>query len=370
MKAVRVLFVSGGSLDHGGISSWMLNFASRFERERVAVDFLVHGQNPGAREDEAVSLGAKVYHVPYRRDDPAGNRRGMEKAIASGYDIVHAHMDGMNAYPLGLAKRCGVGVRISHSHNTDFLTTNPLRRAAHTLARSRIPRCATHLLACSEAAGAFLYGENRVKSGVVKIVRNAIDIERYKFDPAARGRVRSELGLADARVIGHVGRFDLRQKNQLFLLDAFSGARKLRPDLKLVLVGDGEDRPAIEARVRALDLDGDVVLTGFRDDIPALLSAFDAFALPSRFEGLGIVLVEAQANGLPCIASGAVPREANVTNCRYLPLTSEKAWADAFAEKAEAPESRMVSETDFQRTGYDIRQAADTLQRFYLEVAK
>lgn len=369
MKPVRVLFISGGSLDHGGIASWMLNFASRFDRERVAVDFLVHGLEPGAREDEAVSLGAKVYHVPYRRNDPAGNRRGMEQAIASGYDIVHAHMDGMNAYPLGIAKRIGVPVRISHSHNTDFLTANPIRRALHRFARARIPKCATHLLACSEAAAKFLYGERLVKEGNVKTVRNAIETERYAFDADARTRIRAELGLDGACVIGHVGRFDIRQKNQLFLLDAFSEAKKHRPELKLALVGDGNDRSAIEARVCALDLDDGVVLTGFRDDVPALMSAFDAFALPSRFEGLGIVLVEAQASGLPCIASDAVPHEANVTNCEFLTLDSVETWAQVFI-KAKVPESRAVDTADFQRMGYDITQAAGVLERFYLEVAK
>ena len=368
MKPVRVLFVSSGSLDHGGIASWMLNFASRFDRERIAVDFLVHGEKPGARENEAVSLGAKIYHAPYRRSDPLGNRRVMEQAISAGYDIVHAHMDGMNAYPLGIAKRAGVGVRVSHSHNTDFLTANPVRRMLHRIARANIPRVATHLLACSGAAGCFLYGKRRMGRGDVTIVRNAIDTDRYRFDSGARERVRSELGLDGACVIGHIGRFDLRQKNQLFLLEAFSGAKELRPDLKLVLVGDGEDRLAIEARISALKLEDDVVLTGFRDDVPALLSAFDAFALPSRFEGLGIVLIEAQASGLPCIASDAVPRDTLVTDCRYCSTGDRGGWVRFLADTQMLP--ARVSETDaFVACGYDIHDAARKLADFYTEVA-
>jgi len=112
MNPVRVLYVSGGSLDRGGIASWMLNYAARFNRERVAVDFLVHGLEPGAREAEALSLGAKVVHVPYRRNNPTENEAGIRACIASGYDVIHAHMDGMNAYPLGIAKQLGVPVRI------------------------------------------------------------------------------------------------------------------------------------------------------------------------------------------------------------------------------------------------------------------
>lgn len=369
MRPVRVLFVSGGSLDHGGIASWMLNFASRFDREQVATDFLVHGMEPGARENEAASLGAKIYHVPYRKNDPAGNAHGLIEAISAGYDVVHAHMDGMNAYPLGIAKRAGVSVRISHSHNTDFLTANPVRRAYHMITRANIPRVATHLFACSEAAGKFLYGEKRVHRGNVRIIRNAIDLDRYRFDSDARARVRKELDLGDAPVIGTIGRFDLRQKNQLFLLDRFSEAKKLRPDLKLMLIGDGEDRIAIETRILELALVENVVLTGFRDDIPDLLSAMDAFALPSRFEGLGIVLIEAQANGLPCIASDNVPADTCVTECAYRTLTDIDGWSSCLAEVRKLPE-REFQRAAFAEKGYDILAAANELTKFYREVAR
>lgn len=368
MKPVRVLYVSGGSLDHGGIASWMLNFASQFDRDRIAVDFLMHGMEPGARENEATALGAKVYHVPYRRSDPVGNRREMGRVISGGYDIVHAHMDGMNAYPLGLAKRFGVKMRISHSHNTDFLTANPARRLLHVIARARIPQCATHLLACSEAAAVFLYGRRLVKQGNVKIVRNAIDIERYAFDADARTRVRDEFGFDSACVIGHVGRFDLRQKNQLFMIKAFSEAKKLRSDLKLVFVGDGKDRSAIEAYIQALGLNNDVVLTGFRDDVPALMSAFDAFALPSHFEGLGIVLIEAQANGLPCVASAEVPHDTMITDCTYLALSDREGWV-RFLENVNVNRARALKRSVFTEHGYDIRSVASELSDFYLEGA-
>ncbi len=368
MRPVRVLFVSGGSLDHGGIASWMLNFASRFDRKYVAVDFLVHGMEPGAREQDAVSLGAKVYHVPYRRNNPVGNKRGLAKAISAGYEVVHAHMDGMNAYPLGLAKRCGVGVRISHSHNTEFLTTNPVRRAFHMVARANIPRVATHMFACSEAAGRFLYGEKRIQSEDVTIIRNAIDIERYQFQPEARVRVRKEFGLDGAYAVGHIGRFDLRQKNQLFLLDAFFEAKKRRQDLKLILVGDGNGRPAIEKRISELRLGNEVILTGFRGDIPDILCAMDVFALPSHFEGLGIVLIEAQANGLPCVASSEVPRDTLVTDCTYLSLEDKDGWVRFFANAGEKSD-RTLKQDVFAAHGYDIRLAARKLSDFYLEVA-
>ena len=368
MNPVRVLFVSGGSLDYGGISSWMLSYAAEFDRNLVAVDFLVHGMEPGAREADALALGAKVYHVPFRGKQPFANQRGIERAIGAGYDAVHAHMDGMNAYPLEIAKRYGVPVRISHSHNTDFLTNHPFKRALHEAARKRIPKSATHLFACSEAAGRFLYGSTIYDSGRVSLVRNAIDTDRFQFDPVARERLRTELGVSDRLLIGHIGRFDLRQKNQLFLLESFAEAKHSRPNLMLALVGDGVDRAQIESRICELKLANDVLLLGYREDVSALYSAFDCFVLPSLFEGLGIVLIEAQASGLSCIASDVVPHETQLGNCNYLPLKIGD-WADAFA-RAQVKNSRECPAEEISAQGYDIHTAAKSLQQFYQEAVK
>jgi glycosyltransferase involved in cell wall biosynthesis len=368
LKPVRVLFVSGGTLDYGGISSWMLSYASEFNRDLVAVDFLVHGMESGAREQDALKLGAKVWHVPYRGQDPIGNRKGMRQAIASGYDILHAHMDGMNAYPLEIAKQNGVPIRFSHSHNTDFLTQNPIRRAIHEAARRRIPASATHLFACSDSAGRFLYGDARFDAGQVTLVKNAIDAAKFQFDVTARERLRDELGIQDQFLVGHIGRFDLRQKNQLFLLESFAKVKQKRPDLMLALVGDGSDRAQIESKVIELNLTNNVILLGYREDVNALYSAFDCFALPSLFEGLGIVLIEAQASGLECLASEAVPRETQLGNCRYLPLEIDT-WADALV-LAGKKNDRDFPAQEIAAQGYDIHAAAQALQQFYLEAVK
>jgi glycosyltransferase involved in cell wall biosynthesis len=149
----------------------------------------------------------------------------------------------------------------------------------------------------------------------------------------------------------------------------FRGAKTARPDLALVLVGDGRDRGAIEARICALGLENDVVLTGFREDVPALLSAFDCFALPSRFEGRGIVLIEAQACGLPCLSSDVVPRDTRITACAYLPNEDAGRWTRALAEIKSAHE-RAFPERELIERGYDIRTAAHELADFYLEAAK
>ncbi len=368
MKPIRVLFVSGGSLDYGGIASWMLSYASRFDRDAVAVDFLVHGMEQGAREGEAAALGAKVYHVPLRRNDPLRNRRGMAEAIGAGYDIVHAHMEGMNALPLSLAKRCGVRVRISHAHSVDYLTDSMLHRMVNAVARMRIPDYATALFACSDAAGIFLYGEESVSGGSVKIIRNAIELEDYQFDVLTRDRIRKELNFEDRFIIGSVGHLNDKVKNQSLLFRALRMAKRDRPELALVLAGDGPDMDEFITLIKRSGLEGDVILTGQRGDIPALLSAFDLFALPSWFEGLGIALVEAQASGLNCLASDRIPNDTQIVSCEALPPDRPDLWAARFLTAKET-DDRVLGKEAFVSRGYEIEAAARELANAYREMA-
>ncbi len=370
-RPVRVLYVSGGSLDYGGIATAMLNYAGQIGRDQVHIDFFVHGLARGPREAEAEALGARVIHAPYKLPHYFANRKALLRAFRDGgYDIVHAHMDGMNGYVLGLAGQAGIPVRISHCHNTQFLTNNPLRVRMHRHMANRIGRVATHLFACSEAAGRFLYGDAAVEAGKLTIVPNAIELARYRFNAERRAAVRAELGVADRFVIGHIGRFDY-QKNQEFLLPVLAELRKQRPEACLVLVGDGESRAALMEQIARLGLTKHVALAGFYEDIPAMLAAFDRFVLPSRFEGLGIVLIEAQACGLPCIASDRVPGETRVLECAYLGLDDASAWAAALADAVPVPNAaRAVPLEPFELAGYDIKTEAKRLERMYLGYVK
>lgn len=369
-EPVRVLYLSGGQLDYGGISTVMMNYARQMDPARVHIDFLVHGYEHGPREEEAIRMGAAVIHVPHKAKHYFKNRSAILRTLKEGnYDIVHAHMDGMNGYVLALAKKAGVANRISHCHNTQFLTTNPLRVYLHRRMANRIARVATRLFACSEAAGRFLYGQSALDTGKLTVIKNAITLGQYRFDAVRREQMREKLNLTDRFVIGHIGRFDY-QKNQEFLLALARRVIGERPDACFVLVGDGQARGALEAQIAALGLTGCVLLPGFCDDIPAMLSAFDLFVLPSRFEGLGIVLIEAQASGLPCIASDCVPVDTRITDCRYLPLDDPDAWRDAISASAPVPNnSRAQTQlAPFVSAGYDIVTEGKKLQQMYLEM--
>lgn len=360
---VRVLCCNGGAMDFGGITTVLLNYLKHLDRGKVAVDLLVHGEQIGPRENEAVALGAKVIHVPYRRRSLLSYNRIVKNACR-GYDIVHAHMDGGNALMLRLAKKAGVPCRIAHCHNTAFLTTNPVKLFFLRKSADRIPRVATHLAACSDAAAEFLF--HRTKD--VRIVRNALLLEERTFDASARERVREALRLDGKCVILQAGRFDY-QKNQAFMLSVFERLAKRRDDCVLVFAGDGAARVDLERRAADAGLRERVRFTGFYDDMRALYAAADCFVLPSRFEGLGIVLVEAQCAGLPCFASDVVPRETNVTGCTYLPIDDPAQWADALAGFT-PPGDREVSKEAFVRAGYDIVSEAEKVQNWYLEMAK
>lgn len=365
MNPIRVLYLNGGALDYGGITTVMLNYAARMDPDKVRIDFLVHGEPTGPREQEAVDMGAKVFHAPCKRTHYWENRRALLSAM-KGYDIVHAHMDGMNGYVLKLAKQCGVPYRISHCHNTRFLTNQPLRIWLHRRAADSIDSVATALYACSPEAGRFLYGDAPWEEGRVTIIRNAVALDRYAFSEGDRLRLRREMGLEDRFVIGNVGRYEY-QKNQGFLIDAFKETVAIRPDAVLLLAGDGSDRPMLEEKIRVLGLTESVRLLGYRKDIDALLSAMDLFVLPSRFEGLGIVLIEAQACGLSCLASDQVPPDTRVTQCRYLSLSDPVAWGRQMAQE-QRKEARAVSLAPFIAAGYDIERESEKLQNRYLEM--
>ena len=349
-------------MDLGGISSYMMNYYRFFDRSELQIDFAVHGKD-GIRDEEIKQLGGRVYHLPTKREDYFGNIRGMKQLFSSGeYQIVHSHMDSMNGLTLKLAQQCGVPIRISHSHNTDFLTKNRVKIALHRHTMRQIPRYATHLWACSRAAGEWLYGPSREFT----VIPNAVQTERFRFNPEKREALRREMGLGGKTVIGHVGRFDY-QKNQEFLLDVFAQAAKQNDSLRLVLVGDGANRPQIEAQIAKLELGNRVLLLGQRTDVPELVNLFDVQVLPSRFEGLPVTMVEAQANGLTCLCSDCVTREVDVTgNVRFLSLEDRDGWIRALQAEYSRDPSAYAAVCD---AGYDIQTAARELQQTYLHFA-
>ena len=287
---------------------------------------------------------------------------------------MHMHANFSYALPLKYAQRAGIGLRILHSHNIEEYQhrEDPLRALlwdmrGRAIARD-IDRCPTHYFACSDLAANFMF-----PGKPYTWVRNGIDTARFAFDAAMRERLRRELGFADhTSVIGFCG--GLRpQKNPLFLLEVFERYHAINPDSALILVGEGILRDDIERRIADGELDGCVRLLGQRTDIAELYQAMDAFVLPSVAEGLGIVYIEAQCAGLPCLGSAAVvPESARVCELmNFERLESGPAvWVERLDDMISHAAERRARSAEVKAAGYEMSDVAAQLQEFYMRNGK
>lgn len=363
MHPQRILYIHGGLLCLGGTESYIMNYYRHFDRSRLQIDFVVHGFGKGVYDDEVEALGGKLYHVAVKSKAPLRNRQQFRELFRTHpYRLVHSHMDAMSYVPLKIAKACGVPVRIAHSHNMQHMTNNPIKIQMNEYARHRLPSVATHLFACTEMAGSWLYGEKNLDR--VEIIPNAIETQNYVFDADARRRIRAQLQLGEKDIVlGHVGRFEY-QKNHAFLLDAFALLWRQNPNFKLVMIGNGTLKEATQQKAHELGIQEGVRFVSANPHVNEYYSSFDLFCLPSRFEGLGIVLVEAQTNGLPCLASDAVPRAADVTgHVEFLPLDLDT-WVRQILQcsaKGRLPQA----EAKVTAAGYSITDQAQKLQSRY-----
>ena len=349
------ILVFGMNQNPGGMESFIMNYYRRINREKIQFDFLTNCPSI-AYEQEIAALGGHVFKITPRSQNYPLYRRQLTaffETHAADYDGVWMNTCSLaNIDYLKMAKKYGIPRRIIHSHNAQNMDSR-LRGVLHTLNKGAVTRYATDFWACSRQAGAFFYGDAIRNSPRYQEIPNAIDPTPFLFDSAVRASVRKQMAVEDTLVIGHVGRLHF-QKNQAFLLDVFKDIRTHRPHSRLWLVGQGQDEPTLRRKAAELGLTDAVDFLGVREDIPRLLQGMDVFVFPSRFEGLGIALVEAQAAGLPCVTSTAVPRDAAVTDLvTFLPLSDSPAlWAQAALQAAGTP--RTDRRAEIAAAGYDI----------------
>ncbi|MBQ5841004.1 MAG: glycosyltransferase family 1 protein [Clostridia bacterium] len=363
---VKIL-VFGMNDNPGGVESFLMSYYRHLDRERFQFDFLTNC-SVIAYEEEIRGLGGEIYKICARSRNAALYRQQLEaffREHAKEYAAIWVNVCSLaNIDYLKAAKKYGIPRRIIHSHNSQNMDS-PLRGILHKLNKSQVTRYATDFWACSRLAGEFFYSARVVDGPRYREINNAIDPIPFLYDPAMRQSARQELGLEDAFVVGHVGRLHF-QKNQSFLLDVFKELYTRRPDARLLLVGQGEDEAMLREKVHRLGLEESVRFLGVRGDVPRLMQAMDVFAFPSVFEGLGIVLVEAQAAGLGCVTSTEVPAIAKVTELlSFLPLSASPAlWAQA-VEQAACP--RTDRRQEIADAGYDIHQQVRLLEKLLEE---
>lgn len=351
-------------MDRGGAETMVMNYYRHIDRTKVQFDFLVHREQPGVYEDEIKSLGGRIYRMcpiypqnfaRYERDIRAFFQEHPE------YKIVHSHMSELGYFAFRVATEQDIPVRICHAHNAPH--GFDMKMIMRTYFKKRMMPYLTHLFMCGLESGRWLYGKQNESRFIM--LNNAIDAATYTYAPAKRMEMRRNLGIADELVVGHVGRFN-PQKNHSFLLGIFAALLKKEPNAVLLLVGGGKDMSKIQAKARELGIADHVRFMGVRSDVADLMQAMDVFAFPSLYEGLGIVLIEAQASGLPCIVSDTIPPEAYLTDLVFPQKlsASPEEWADAILEKRDIP--RTDHSAEIAAHGFDITTEAVKLQEFYL----
>lgn len=369
---IRILYIVGGTLSRGGIESYIMNYYRNINKSRVQIDFIIHGYEKGVYDDEIISLGGKIYNVPLKKDNLIKNISEIKKIFKTGkYKIVHCHMDGMNSVVLKIAKDCGIPVRISHSHNSEHLTKNKVKWLIHEFLRKNISKYATHLFACSEKAGKWLYGKDAVDNDEVLIIKNAIELDKFKFNQENRKFYRDKYKLNDSFVVGTIGRIHF-QKNYEFLIDVFYELHKINIKSKLVIIGDGELKPKLKEKIKLYGLEEDVWLLGVCSNINELINMFDIFVMPSLFEGLPIVSVEAQTNGLRCLFADTITKQAKIIDkVEYLSLQSDKKyWAEYINKYSNIEDIREGYVDVLSNGGYDIKLEAEKLEDLYIKLLK
>lgn len=365
MQPIRVLHVLG-RLDRGGAETMVMNIYRKIDRNKVQFDFVIHTKDKCDYSDEIRSMGGRIFSVPkYNVKNHIKYIKEWKRFFDKNreYKIIHGHVRSTGSLYLGVAKKYGL-TTIAHSHNTS--SGKGIKALVKNILQKSLTKYSDFLFACSNDAGKWLFGDNVINDNRYHLIKNAIDVKKFDFHPIVRTKIREELMVDETLLVGHVGRFH-PQKNHDFIIDVFSELHSLRPDVALVLIGEGDLLPNIKKKVEKLSLSDSVIFTGVREDVAAYLQAIDIFLLPSLYEGLGIVVVEAQAASCSCLVSDSVPLDVKVTDLvNFMSLSEGKhAWAKKILEisKNQNRKSRMNEIFD---SGYHIDGVGDWYQEFYL----
>lgn len=355
---IRVLHVVGG-MNQGGTENFIMNLYRNIDKTKIQFDFLVN--RDGVFDDEIRKLGGRIYKIDALQKVGQIKYTKMLREYFRNhkYLIVHSHINQVSGLILECAKMEKVPVRIAHSHGSKS-DANLITKIYKNYLGKKILRNATRLLACSEDAAGYMFRHAR-KNAI--IVENAVDITRFEYSRKKRDEIRSKFKIDDSTlVIGCIARFS-ESKNHLFLIDIFRTYSFKNNNSKLLLVGGGQLEEKIRKRVKSCGIQDKVIFAGTTFETEKYYSAFDCFVLPSLFEGLGIVLIEAQISGLKCLASkGVIPKEAKISNnLEFIGLDeSSDVWTNHIV-KSKNRKNLQIG------TNYDIKKVAKKMESIYMD---
>lgn len=354
------------NMRRGGLETMLMNYYRHIDKNKIQFDFLVHRDYESDYDKEILELGGKIYHISKLIPWSSSYRKKLQAFFTTHpeYKIVHVHQDCLSSVALECAKKCGVPVRIAHSHSSS--QDKNWKYLIKLYYMRFIPKHATYLFACGTAAGDWMFSGHPYH-----LIKNAIETEKYCYSLEKAKQMREKLHIKDDEtVIGHVGSFSTA-KNHEFLLEIFSECLKTNQKVRLLLVGNGEKEKEIKKTTEEKGLVDKVIFTGVRPDVNDLMQAMDVFVFPSLYEGLPLTMIEAQASGLPCVISDKVPDECIVTNnlVTYCKLEDDPIkWAQIIMQQVKIPRINHIQE--IKATGYDIYSEAQKLENFYLKSAK
>lgn len=382
-EAVRVLHVLGNT-NLGGAESRIMDLYRHTDRNRVQFDFLVHSGEEGFFEKEIRELGGRIFRVPrFRIYNYFSYRKALKEFFQEHHEfaLVQGHMTSTAAIYLPIAKKAGVKKTAAHARSAGV--DKGLKGTMTRFLRRNLADKADYLFTCSELAGISVYGEKAVREGKTIFIPNAIDCAGFTFDPEKRKKMREELGLADALIIGHVGRFHYA-KNHEYLLRVFAELCRMSAgaggstaetgaDQKyhLILLGEGPLMEDTRKLAEELGVADKVHFLGNHKNIADYYQAMDYFVYPSRYEGMPGTIVEAQASGLPCLMSDTICREVIATELvETMSIEEEpKAWAEGLQRRIDAlvskQENREKYAVKMAAAGFDVQAQAERMMRFY-----
>ncbi len=367
---MKKILVFGMTDNLGGVETVIMNYYRNIDKSKIQFDFLYNTEKI-VYADEIKSLGGNTYKITPRAKGIIQYKADMKnffKEHAREYSAIWVNLCILsNIDWLKYAKRYGIKCRIIHSHNSKNMTTK-FKFLLHKINKKFLRLYATEYWACSEEAGKFFYGEHIRKGNKYKIINNAIDTKKYEFNQNEREIYRKKLNIENKLVIGHIGRFHF-QKNHAFLIDIFTEINKQNKDTHLLLIGKGEDEQKIKEKVKERKLENNVSFLGSRNDIKQLFDAMDIFVLPSLFEGLGIVLIEAQSNGIDIYAcKEGIPELVKLSNnFQFLSLKdTAQEWARVILKKKH--DKRIDNSESLKKAGYDIYEESRKLESFFEKI--
>lgn len=365
-KPIRVLHILQ-RMETGGTQTLLMTLYRNMDRSKIQFDFFVMYPDKYFYDDEIVKLGGRIYYSTVRLDKNIFKyTKELKKIILeNNYKIVHVHTYSIGYFALKTAKKCNVPVRIAHSHNNQ--TVRDKKYIIKKMLQKIYTMYATDLFACSEEAGRYLF-----RSKKFNVLNNSIDSQKFIYKENLRNKVRKKLKIKDDEfLVGHIGRLHA-QKNHNFLLDIFVEIKNKIKNSKLLLIGDGPLEDEIINKIKKLGIEQNVIMLKNRSDVNELYMAMDVFILPSLFEGLGIVAIEAQAAGTPIIISDGVPDTANITPiCKKLNLTdSASKWAEEAIKIAKSKLAHTNMQKYIIKSGFDMQSTVNWLEEFYLSSIK